>query len=344
VQGKPSSGSGDNGAVKQEGDDDDADENEGRVVAEQGLVAKDTASTSTEDTEPGGQSKQMQNSLTRRGDGGGADGFNSKRGRRGSGKDVSGVKKKSKTDSHSRVTKRLQEYKELAKNFVVTEVSREYKKHKQDVGPCGCSQGDCTDSKTCKNREMQHECGMGKCMRGCRNVGGVKDPRILPETYVACSPISGEGLFANEDIEQGTEIGQYLGKVLTGEMLADAMEGRGADAMRYDIALQPSPLFLDASTHGNLMRFINHSCNPNCSFNKWTDADGFPIIKVFSIRRIKKGEELTNNHGWTDGSQCTCGEPNCVGTFGGATRNASKKSAGSEKFQFSLSQTQSEWK
>ena len=71
---------------------------------------------------------------------------------------------------------------------------------------------------------------------------------------------------------------------------------------------------------------------------------GFPIIKVFSQRFIKKGEESTNNHGWTDGSKCTCGEPNCVGTFGGATRNASKKSAGSEKFQFSLSQTQSEWK
>ena len=179
---------------------------------------------------------------------------------------------------------------------------------------------------------------MGKCMKRCRNVGGVKDPRILPETYVASSSISGEGLFANEDIEQGTEIGQYLGKVLTGEMLAQAMEGRGADAMRYDIALQPSPLFLDASTHGNLMRFINHSCNPNCSFNKWTDADGFPIIKVFSKRRIKKGEELTNNHGWTDGSKCTCGEQNCVGTFGGATRNAAKKPQG---YQFTQSQTQS---
>ena len=121
-------------------------------------------------------------------------------------------------------------------------------------------------------------------------------------------------------------------------MLAQAMEGRGADAMRYDIALQPSPLFLDASTHGNLMRFINHSCNPNCSFNKWTDADGFPIIKVFSKRRIKKGEELTNNHGWTDGSKCTCGEQNCVGTFGGATRNAAKKPQG---YQFTQSQTQS---
>ena len=86
-----------------------------------------------------------------------------------------------------------------------------------------------------------------------------------------------------KDIEQGTEIGQYLGKVLTGEMLAEAMEGRGADAMRYDIALQPSPLFLDASTHGNLMRFINHCCNPNCSFNKWTDAEGFPIMGMVHV-------------------------------------------------------------
>ena len=85
------------------------------------------------------------------------------------------------------------------------------------------------------------------------------------------------------------------------------------------------------------MRFINHSCNPNCSFDKWTDADGFPIIKVFSKRCIKKGEELTNNHGWTDGSKCTCGEQNCVGTFGGAIKPASKKPRAAH-FQFDESQ------
>ena len=118
-------------------------------------------------------------------------------------------------------------------------------------------------------------------------------------------------------------------KVLTGEMLARCtreMEQRGDDGMRYDIALQPSPPYLDASTQGNVMRFINHSCNPNCSFDKWTDADGFSIIKVFSTRFIEQFEELTTNHGWTDGRMCTCGEQNCVRTSGGAPKPVYKKS------------------
>ena len=65
---------------------------------------------------------------------------------------------------------------------------------------------------------------------------------------------------------------------------------------------------------------------------------GFPIIKVFSQRFIKKGEESTNNHGWTDGRECTCGEENCVGTFGGSTKSAAKRHRSSQ-FQFSQSQT-----
>lgn len=227
VQRQPSSGSGE---VKAEGEDDDASEHEMSIVFEQGLYAKDTAIRAHQDTRHVNKNWDKPiNSDTRLGEGEGGAG---KRRRDGAGRAGTCVKKqdvgeKSKRASNTTVNKRLQEYKELTKNYVPPATSTVCKQHKQDVARCGCSNGDCTDSNACKNHGLQHECGMGKCLKQCRNVGGLQDPRILPETYVAPSPISGEGLFASEDIEQGTEIRQYLGKVLTGEMLAEAMEERG---------------------------------------------------------------------------------------------------------------------
>jgi SET domain-containing protein len=63
----------------------------------------------------------------------------------------------------------------------------------------------------------------------------------------------------------------------------------------------------DAAVGGNMARFINHSCKPNCYAHIVGD-----IIWIRAARTIARGEELTYNY-YTDGEgtiQCRC-RPGC---------------------------------
>jgi SET domain-containing protein len=41
---------------------------------------------------------------------------------------------------------------------------------------------------------------------------------------------------------------------------------------------------------GNVARFINHSCEPNCETQKWM-VRGELAIGLFTLRKIKAGEQ-----------------------------------------------------
>ena len=63
----------------------------------------------------------------------------------------------------------------------------------------------------------------------------------------------------------------------------------------------------DAAVGGNVARFINHSCKPNCYSNIIGDT-----IWIIAGRNIKVGEELTYNY-YTEGDgeiPCKC-RPGC---------------------------------
>jgi SET domain-containing protein len=63
----------------------------------------------------------------------------------------------------------------------------------------------------------------------------------------------------------------------------------------------------DAGVGGNVARFINHSCTPNCYSNVVGDT-----IWIRAARNIAAGEELTYNY-FTDGAgtiPCRC-RPGC---------------------------------
>ena len=83
-----------------------------------------------------------------------------------------------------------------------------------------------------------------------------------------------------------------------------------------------SPFVLDAQVKGNVGRFLNHSCDPNCFVQSVfieTHDPRLPHVCVFSKKDIKFNEELTWSYEYKIGSvpgrvlDCYCGSNNCSG-------------------------------
>jgi len=91
---------------------------------------------------------------------------------------------------------------------------------------------------------------------------------------------TGKGLFAKTAIPKGACILEYVGKNLT-KVEQETKTGR----YLFETG---KGLMID----GNIARFVNHSCAPNC------EADG-PEGRVFILttKNIKAGEELTYDYG-----------------------------------------------
>ena len=97
------------------------------------------------------------------------------------------------------------------------------------------------------------------------------------------SRIAGQGLFAEQDIRQGTKIIQYIGEKITHE----ESERRLAAGNVYIFGLDER-YALDGSTPKNTARYINHSCDPNCHTEQFGNT-----IWIVAIKDIEAGEELT---------------------------------------------------
>ncbi|EDS32981.1 set domain protein [Culex quinquefasciatus] len=59
---------------------------------------------------------------------------------------------------------------------------------------------------------------------------------------------------------------------------------------------------IDASTCGNLARFINHSCNPNC-YTKVITIESEKKIVIYSKQPIGVNKEITYDYKWTPSSE-----------------------------------------
>jgi SET domain-containing protein len=121
------------------------------------------------------------------------------------------------------------------------------------------------------------------------------------------SKIDGKGAFALQSIPAKKKIGNLGGEIIS---LREARK-RAAQTKRVAMVEFGDGRALDASVNPNQLRYINHSCNPNTYMRV-----AFAKVEFYSLRPIKKGEELTCNYGPThhDGKlKCECGAINCKG-------------------------------
>ncbi|XP_042482254.1 histone-lysine N-methyltransferase ASHH2 [Macadamia integrifolia] len=188
------------------------------------------------------------------------------------------------------------------------------------VGSLGC--GD-----ECLNRMLNIECVKGACPCGdlCSNQQFQKRNYAKFKQF-RCGK-KGYGLQLLENVSEGQFLIEYVGEVLD---LHDYEARQREYASRgqkhfYFMTLNGSEV-IDACAKGNLGRFINHSCEPNCRTEKWM-VNGEICIGLFAIRDIKKGEEVTFDYNYVRvygaaAKKCVCGSSVCRGYIGGDPLNA----------------------
>eukprot|EP00268_Persea_americana_P038767 TRINITY_DN38397_c0_g1_i2.p1 TRINITY_DN38397_c0_g1~~TRINITY_DN38397_c0_g1_i2.p1 ORF type:complete len:2316 (+),score=492.02 TRINITY_DN38397_c0_g1_i2:357-6950(+) len=174
----------------------------------------------------------------------------------------------------------------------------------------------------CLNRMLNIECVRGTCP--CADICSNQQfqrRKYAKFKWFRCGK-KGYGLQLQEDVSQGSFLIEYVGEVLD----LHAYEARQREyALRgqkhfYFMTLNGSEV-IDACVKGNLGRFINHSCDPNCRTEKWM-VNGEVCIGLFAIRDIKKGEEVTFDYNYVRvfgaaAKKCVCGSSGCRGYIGG---------------------------
>jgi SET domain-containing protein len=116
---------------------------------------------------------------------------------------------------------------------------------------------------------------------GAGRLGGMVEEN---RRYAVKRAATGLGLFAVRPFAAGRRIIEYLGPVVTSDVVANSRK-------RYFFELDEE-YAIDGSARSNLARYINHSCRPN--------AEAFITGKriwIWSKRAIKAGEQITIDYG-----------------------------------------------
>jgi SET domain-containing protein len=121
------------------------------------------------------------------------------------------------------------------------------------------------------------------------------------------SKIQGWGVFATQPIPKNTRIVTYAGEKITNQ---ESLRREKRYLKKGHIwCFKLNRLYVrDAAVGGNVARYVNHSCAPNC----YTQVIG-DTIWIRAARNIRKGEELTYDYS-TDGVgsvPCRC-SPDCT--------------------------------
>jgi len=132
----------------------------------------------------------------------------------------------------------------------------------------------------------------------------------LPRVRRRRSAISGWGVYAGESIKEDTRIVEYKGQLVP-QAEAWRREQRYLPRHRIWIFNINTRWARDAAFGGNVARYINHACRPNC----YVDVVGHHIW-IRASRDIRKGEELTYDYNTEGvaGIRCRC-RPGCRRTI-----------------------------
>ncbi|MBZ0205976.1 MAG: SET domain-containing protein-lysine N-methyltransferase [Flavobacteriales bacterium] len=147
------------------------------------------------------------------------------------------------------------------------------------------------------------------------------------------SRIHGQGVFATAPIKAGEEVVEYKGKLRTHAEVDE--EYGGVDTGHTFLFILNDEYVIDANIGGNVARWLNHGCAPNCMAFVIEDEGGDlrkDKVVIEALHDIGTGEELTYDYDirieepitaeerllWA----CHCGAANCTGTMIRAAKKA----------------------
>ncbi|KAI4461952.1 set domain protein [Holotrichia oblita] len=200
---------------------------------------------------------------------------------------------------------------------------RQFDGNISNTTPCECdpkSKNPCGADSDCLNRLLLTECNAEVCPAGekCQNQNFEK--RNYPPLVPYRTEGRGWGLKSLEKLKKGQFVIEYVG-----EMIDEQEYQRRIKKMHeqkeenYYFLTIDKDRMLDAGPKGNVARFMNHSCQPNCETQKWT-VNGDTRVGLFAVVDIPANTELTFNYNLEcvgkEKKICKCGAPNCSGFIG----------------------------
>ncbi|KAL2557123.1 Histone-lysine N-methyltransferase ASHH3 [Forsythia ovata] len=196
-------------------------------------------------------------------------------------------------------------------------LSKKNKRPLEDDGIfCSCSSsagssGVC--GRDCLCGMLMSSCSSGcKCGSFCLNKPFHQRP--VKKMKLVKTKNCGSGIVADEDINQGEFVIEYVGEVIDDKTCEERLwKMKHCGETNFYLCEINRDMVIDATYKGNKSRYINHSCCPNTEMQKWT-IDGETRIGIFATRDIKKGEHLTYDYQFVQfgaDQDCYCGAAAC---------------------------------
>ncbi|KAI4457924.1 histone-lysine n-methyltransferase suv39h [Holotrichia oblita] len=162
---------------------------------------------------------------------------------------------------------------------------------KRDMPIYECNQN-CLCSQYCGNRLVQY--------------GPRKNLKIVPFDNNSKEKLKskGAGLFTTAIIKKGNFVCEYAGEIISSQEANKRFKTQEKQKlMNYIFFVNETfgtniiKTFVDPSIFGNIGRYINHSCDPNCEVIPVRVDNVIPKLCIFATKDINVDEEITFDYG-----------------------------------------------
>ena len=108
-------------------------------------------------------------------------------------------------------------------------------------------------------------------------------------------PLSNLSMYVNKPFcifSQGQFVNEYVGELVDEDTCRERIQKAHDNNITdfYFLTLDKDRI-IDAGPKGNLSRFMNHCCQPNCETQKWT-VNGDTRVGLFAIKQIPASKQF----------------------------------------------------